>query len=353
VKKIGKEVLFLKPAKGNPRNSEGSFIKLKDGGIMFAYSKFVGEDWYDHSDATINAVFSYDNGETWSEDRTIIKKSDGDKNLMSVSLLRMGNGDIGLFYCRKSGVVDCRSHLIRSSDEGKTWSEPVCCVTKSGYFVTNNDRVVRLKNGRIIVPANFHKGDTFNTISERATSHFFISDDDGFTWREAKTYCEVPFPLSSTGLQETGLIELDDGTIWAWSRTNHGSQFVYYSYDFGDTWTIPSPSEYFTSPCSPMSVKKIENLNKIMSVFNPIPNYLGRKRDTTWGRTPLICAFSEDGGKTFTKTFTLEDDDNIGYCYIAIYSDDDYILLSYCHGGDTEDPLTGTKILKIKFDEIL
>lgn len=155
-------------------------------------------------------------------------------------------------------------------------------------------------------------------------------------------------------MQETGVIEMDAGVIMAWFRTAHGSQFIAHSYDEGETWTIPSPSEYFTSPLSPMSMKRIRDTNTVVAVFNPVPKYLGRPVNwkTTWFRTPLIMAVSEDGGKKFQKTYMLEDDDNIGYCYIAIYSDKDYILLAYCHGGETGVPLTGTKIIKIMLSEI-
>ncbi|MCK5815189.1 MAG: hypothetical protein KAH07_04515, partial [Flavobacteriaceae bacterium] len=39
----GKEItLRLEPKPGNPRNSEGDFIQLKDGSILFVYSHFTG-----------------------------------------------------------------------------------------------------------------------------------------------------------------------------------------------------------------------------------------------------------------------------------------------------------------------
>jgi len=33
---------------GNPRNSEGSFVTLKDGRILFAYTQYDGETWQAH-----------------------------------------------------------------------------------------------------------------------------------------------------------------------------------------------------------------------------------------------------------------------------------------------------------------
>ena len=54
--KISRKVLFeLPPTKGNPRNSEGDFIRLPDGKIMFAYTRYVGTTWEDHEDSSICA----------------------------------------------------------------------------------------------------------------------------------------------------------------------------------------------------------------------------------------------------------------------------------------------------------
>ena len=35
-------VLDLKPQEGNPRNSEGAFIRMDDGTLLFAYSRYSG-----------------------------------------------------------------------------------------------------------------------------------------------------------------------------------------------------------------------------------------------------------------------------------------------------------------------
>ena len=152
MKQIGREVCFLRTGKHNPRNGECSFIRLRDGGIMCVYTKYYGDDWTDHSIARLEAIDSYDEGETWSESRILIEKDKDALNLMSVSLIRLENGDLGVLYLRKSMKDDkllCMPYFVRSSDEGKTFSEPILCVNKEGYYCVNNDRLIRLKNGRI------------------------------------------------------------------------------------------------------------------------------------------------------------------------------------------------------------
>ena len=60
MKKIGREVLFIKKQDGNPRNGEGAFIRLKNGDIMFGYTEFIGNDWEDDAHAQLAALFSSD-----------------------------------------------------------------------------------------------------------------------------------------------------------------------------------------------------------------------------------------------------------------------------------------------------
>lgn len=43
MKKIGKEVLILTTGTGNPRNSEGSFLRRKDGSILFGFTEYTGD----------------------------------------------------------------------------------------------------------------------------------------------------------------------------------------------------------------------------------------------------------------------------------------------------------------------
>lgn len=350
MKKIGREVLFLRTDKKVTRNGEGAFIRLKDGSVMYAFTEFNSDNCDDHGAADIAACFSNDEGETWHDRRLLLKADKDAINYMSVSLLRMENGDIGLFFCRKERrTFACQLHLARSSDEGRTWSSPLCCVDKAEYFVTCNDRVIRLKSGRLLAPLNVHPFNEKHEISYRGGMGFLASDDDGRTWKEIAKRVEMPF-ASSTGLQETGLYQYEDGSLWAWSRTGFGCQFECFSADEGKSWTAPAPSEFFTSPASPMNVKKVGTYT--VAIFNPIPEYRGRDLSRTWGRTPLICAVSKDDGKTFPQLFCLEDDPENGYCYPAILEGRGYLLVSYHHSNGTGNCNTSNKVIKIIFDEL-
>ena len=355
VKKIGKEVLFLTAKDGNPRNGEGSFLRIDKNTIMYAYSKFRGNDWNDYCPADIYAIYSYDEGETWQDERLIVKHDS--KNVMCASLLRFSNGDIGTFYLKKDEETDsCVIYVIRSSDNGKTWSEPTRCIQEDKYFVTNNDRVIKLKNGRILIPANYHafvKDAPDKSVTSVGIFNIFASDDDGYTWYKLSDNIEIPEKESQSGLQESGLYQRETGEIIAWSRTDMGFQYECISYDDGKTWTTQQPKKTFTSPCSPMSMKKVCS-DKVVAVFNPIPNYTTRELQNarSWGRTPYVCAVSEDDGIEFDKFFYLEDDETNGYCYAAIFDGCDYFLVAYYHSNNTDGCLNSNKIIKIRKEEL-
>lgn len=360
MRQIGKVVLNIAPTKHNPRNSEGAFLDLDDGRIMFAYSSFVGATNDDDANANIVARYSHDGGFTWSDEVALATATEHEAlNIMSVSLLRMTNGDIGLFYLIRRGWHDVRLHLRRSSDNGITWGEAICCVPALGDYTTNNDRIIRTSSGRLIAPASFNRMKGSSTTAwdahdPRGVVYFYLSDDDGYSWREAKTNVMVDEPRTNSGLQEPGVVELADGTLWSWSRTDLGWQYQTFSRDGGETWTRSTISP-FTSPRSPLSLKRITANGRLFAVWNPIPNYQTRiLTPGTGGRTPLVGAFSDDEGKTWGDFVVFErEEDRNGCCYTAIHMLDDAILLGY-NAGDEDDGgcLGRLKIRRIELAEL-
>ncbi len=328
------------PGETYSRHSEGAFLRMKDGGIYFAYSRFTGSA-NDAAPSDIVAMVSYDEGETWSEPQTAIRAAEHDtKNIMSVSLVRMLNGDMGLFYIVKATTVISRIVLARSKDEGKTFCQKTVCTLpdREGYYVLNNDRVERLTNGRLIMPLAFHRGghsaEGGAYFDGRAFDCFVYSDDDGETWDESRDTVFPPFAHSRTGLQEPGIIELKSGVLWGYARTDQMAQYEFFSMDSGNTWTAAQASR-FTSPPSPMKIKRHPETGDLYAVWNPIPNYNGRYMSKAgWGRTPFVWAVSHDDGRTWSDQKIIEDHPEHGYCYPAIFfTDDNAMLVGYCAGG--------------------
>lgn len=339
-------VLELNPGVDNPRNSEGDFITLKDGRIMFVYSHYTGTSSSDHASAYLAARYSSDGGKTWTKDDKVVVEKEGAMNVMSVSLLRLKNGQIALFYLKKNSTSDCIPTIRLSSDETKTWTEPKPCITdKKGYFVLNNSRVIQLKNGRIVLAVALHQTPEQMKWSGSGSLWSYYSDDNGKTWNPGK---QVANP-DSVVTQEPGLVELKNGNILMFIRTNAGVQYLSYSKDKGVTWSPAKPST-IKSPVSPASIKRIPSTGDLLLVWNnnagDIPAIKGK-------RTPLNAAISKDEGKTWQNIKTIEDDPNGWYCYIAIHFSGKNVLLGNCAGIQPKySHLASTHITRFSLDWI-
>ncbi|MBR4235438.1 MAG: exo-alpha-sialidase [Clostridia bacterium] len=336
------------------RNSEGAFLRLNDGGILFVYSRFTGANGYDDAACDLVCEVSRDEGESWSEARVLMEAGTwGVKNIMSVSLLRMLNGDLGLIYLIKQNDRSSTVMLSRSRDEGVTFYRHTPCTLsdRPAYFVINNDRAERLKSGRIVLPLAYHRrGLVQNGYTDwRSIEMFLLSDDDGETWREAADIVYPPFTRAGAGLQEPGVIELRDDLLMSYARTDKLCQYVSYSFDSGEHWTNAEPSA-FSSPCSPMKIARNPANGDLYAVWNPIPNYAGRRiYDGCGGRTPIVYAVSRDNAQSWSAPTVIEGREDHGYCYPALFfTRDNSLLVSYCAGGPEDGHcLTRTNISKI------
>lgn len=355
-KKIGRQVHFISATQNISRNGEGSFIRLKDGSILFGYTEFNSSGREDEDIAHIVAIKSYDDGESWSDKFILFEKPDDAVNIMSLSFLRMANGNIGAFYIVKNHDGSDDIVISRSNDEGESWSSPVSCINcilESDYYILNNDRVIYTSAGRIILPLACH---TIHIEGVDFTPGFLLfvySDDDGATWHKSESVLKCPFPSDRNGFQEPGVYEKADGTLWCYIRTGIGCQFECFSTDGGKSWSAPQPNIFFSSPCSPMLVKQCEKLT--VAVFNPVSEHILRDDEKEfWGRTPYVMAVSKDSGNSFSQEdlYYIEDDLNNGYCYPAILECDGGFLLAYYHSNNTDCCLNSTKIIKISYNEI-
>lgn len=380
MKKLGKEVLFIETTKDNSRNGESTFLRLRDGGIIHAFTEYYSPSWYDDATARISAVVSYDEGESWGERFILFEKDEEDRNNMSPSLFRLKNGRLGIVYLRKAEIeknaITCMPVFRFSEDEGKTWSKAVPCTDKVGYYCTINDVITETKSGRIYIPASYHgtayhpaggKFDKAEGDRENAIIRVFYTDDC-VTWHCCEGEIESPF-YDSVGFAEPGIVELEDGRLWCWFRTAYGFQYESFSSDQGKTWTAPKPNFHFTSPDAPMRVKRVGDY--LLAVFNPVPFNAVTNIFEIWQiakRTPLVGIASKDGFATFdcsgktlangnlkdftSKLFTIESDGESSYCYPAIFGVKDGVLISYYHSNHTSNCLNCTKITKVTFDEI-
>jgi sialidase-1 len=305
----------------NPRYTEGSIVDLADGTLLFAITEFSGGG-SDFSAARIVARRSSDGGRTWSAPR-VLQENVGGLNVMSVTLRRLGpphrwDAPLGMFYLVKHGTDSLDVFLRISDDQGMTFGEPVRMNQRSGYHVMNNDRVIRLSNGRLLAPIAY-------TEDVRRSNHFvsycLISDDDGKTWHRGPGQVDQP----QRGAMEPGLVELRDGRVMMIVRTQLGGIAAAYSTDQGETWGEPFSLDV-VAPEAPSTIGRIPATRDLLLIWN-------RTYDPQAGhggeRTPLTAAVSSDEGKTWRHFRDLETRPDRGYAYTSLRFVGSRALLSY------------------------
>lgn len=319
----GKEiVLRLEPSSNNPRNSEGDFIKLENGRILFIYTHFTGGT-ADDASAYLASRYSDDGGVTWSQQDQLVLANEAVFNIMSVSLLRLPGGEIALFYLRKNAEGDCVPLVRISTDEAQTWGPAKVCVNEPGYYVMNNDRVVQLSGGRILLPLALHFT-AAGQLSDTAQIFCYCSDDNGKTYFKSGSAANPEQVVT----QEPGVVELKNGRIMLFCRTESGVQYLSYSNDRGATWS-PLQASIIKSPLSPASIKRLPTTGDLLLVWNN--NY---KPVMDGGkRTPFNLAISRDDGKSWERIKNIESDPAGWYCYTAIEFVGDDVLLGHCAGN--------------------
>ncbi|HVK16881.1 MAG TPA: exo-alpha-sialidase [Fimbriiglobus sp.] len=306
----------------NPRYSEGSIALLTDGTLLYATTEFTGGA-ADESRARVVARDSRDGGRTWGEPR-VLQENIGKQNVMSVTFRRMKpnamDGPLGLFYLVKNGPADLKLFLRVSTDEGKTFGEPVCTTNGPGYHVVNNDRVTVLSTGRIVVPVAWD-----DDISRKGGMHFecfcTYSDDLGKTWKKGAGTIDLP----KRGAMEPEVVELAGGRLLMIIRTQLGHIATAYSADGGHTWGEPGRLPV-TAPESPATIRRVPATGDLLLVWNNT-----HKAGAGHGgrRSPLTAAVSSDEGKTWHHLRDVETRADQTYAYTSILFVKDRVLLTY------------------------
>ena len=296
----------------NGRNSEADIVELKDGRLLLAYSYYYSNG-ADHDPCDIRGKISADGGRSWS-DNFMIQPNDGTLNVMSASLARMAPladigpadttlqaenlGPIGLVYLHNNTMFQDDVVFRSSSDEGQRWSQERLIVPHGCYkgICPLNSTLVVLTDGRLVMPLSIHLGGT-------SWSTVYYSDDSGHHW--TRSLSEVWVPAGSKAVStfgEPSLIELRDGRLMMFGRTNTGRVWKSYSSDRGRKWTVAEPTELASSQ-SPSVLKRNPANGDLMVVWNQASS---QEIAMGIGRSRLSVAISRDDGDTWEHFKNIE-----------------------------------------------
>jgi predicted neuraminidase len=193
-------------------------------------------------------------------------------------LFQPGTGPLLLFY--KVGPSPSRwwGMMMRSTDDGKTWSKPQRLPDEILGPIKN--KPVQLADGTILCGSS--------TEHAGWKIHFERTSDLGKTWSRTKADSD---PKQFDTIQPTILVHGD--RLQALCRSGQGRITEVWSTDKGHTWS-PMKTTGLPNPDAGIDGVTLKDGRHVL-VYNP----------TTRGRTPLSVAISSDG-KNWEPVATLE-----------------------------------------------
>ena len=248
---------------------------------------------------------SQDGGRTWQEQGRIKMAWDlpGMISDGGISFLRLQDGRLALLSHRHVPTLHGGGLpvIAFSGDNGSTWTAARRIGEPEGIWYVMNDRLIQLRNGRLVVPvAHVPDGSSGYTEGDKTIGLCFFSDDGGETWARSK----VPARIDDLrGMAEPAIAELSDGRLLMLARTGSGFLFASESPDGGVTWSPPTATT-LVSACSSLTLKTLPDRRLIVFYNHAEP----LNRGAFFPRTPLCYAVSADGGKSWGAPVIVDDE---------------------------------------------
>lgn len=221
-------------------------------------------------------------------------------------LFQIPNGELLLFYKVGPNVAGWRAFLIRSADNGVTWSKPQ--PMPEGFLGPVKNKPVLLSNGDIICPSS-KEGNGW-------TVHFEVTSDGGKTWRMVGP---INPDKKINAIQPSVLVH-KDGKLQVLCRSKSAAVAESWSTDNGKTWSPMALSELPNNNSGTDAVTLKDGRHLI--VYNHVATPKGAKKGA---RTPLNVAISHDG-KNWSAALVLEDSPVSQYSYPSVIQSADGMI---------------------------
>jgi len=301
------------------RQGEGAFIDIDNKILKYIYTCFTNSGSInDDEESNICSIESLDNGNTWVNKHILIKNT-GKKNIMSVSVGKLKNGTISIFFMEKNSCMDLRLKNAIFDKELKSLISIETIDIENRYNVVLNDTVKFIKDKTYIAMSDHScKNIIKNDYDFSGKIKLLIKDEFGYAFANTEL---INTDNQVNRRQEPGVIDLNDTVMLTYIRNNTKFLYVSYSKDEGKHWGKLYKTNIHSVPVSPISIKKYDK--DLIVIFNKWEN-----NNTGKERTPLVLAITSDLFK-IKKEYLLEDNPKGWFCYVAQYRYKNNLFLAY------------------------
>jgi hypothetical protein len=286
---------------------------------------------------------SADGGRTWKEQGRMQMdwKLTGMISDGGITFLRLHDGRLAFLGHRHvEGLFGGGLPVFStSSDDGLTWTPARLIGDPEGVWYVMNDRMIQMKNGRLVVPVSHMTKLKGAGEGDRNIGLCFFSDDAGVTWYRSRQPADV---ADARGMAEPCVAEVAGGRLLMLARTGSGCNYASWSDDGGDTWSAPEPTTQ-TAACSSLTLKTLPDGRLIVFYNHATPLGAG----AFFPRTPLCYSVSEDGGRSWGEPVIVDDagvekKDRQNIYPTACFTSEGMVLVYSTHLADPHGTFAGS-----------
>jgi sialidase-1 len=284
---------------------EATLDKLDDGRYWLLFST---------RERRLMSKTSTDKGRTWGSPQPVLEEDgrpiETASSAAHLRILHLKSGALGMIHGgpRTRPGRDGTILYRMSKNQGATWSAPMAVDPIFAICRTAGARV--LTTGRIVVPSfkwfsSFTGGESESESNNICLSWVFYSDDEGTTWKRSLSEMFVSVDQGRQGnfsFEEPSLVELQDGRLLMFGRTELGRFYQSISNNGGVSWPAAEPVNLAASYTPPMLVR-IPSTGDVLLVWNQAS---GEEILAGLARHRLSTAISNDGGVTWGHFHNLE-----------------------------------------------